>query len=138
MPNQDCLFCKIIQGQESAYKVYEDDKVFAFLDIYPANPGHTLVIPKKHFEQITDLSQEYLHALADATQKISQTLKTAFDAPGIDILSNNGSEANQIIPHFHFHLIPRHKNDQVGLSASREKGTSDQLKQAQKKIKLNI
>lgn len=138
MLKEDCLFCQIIQGKKNSFKVYEDEKVFAFLDIYPANPGHTLVIPKKHFEQITDLSEEYLHALADSTKKISQTLTTAFEAPGINVLSNNGKEANQLIPHFHFHLIPRHKKDKVGLSTNRKEGLSKDLEKAQKKIKLNI
>jgi diadenosine tetraphosphate (Ap4A) HIT family hydrolase len=106
-----CIFCDIVNGVEKAEIVYEDDSTVAFLDIRPLNFGHTLVIPKNHYENFYQVSDEDLHAVIKATQYITNCIMSSLNPDGINIISNNGSSAGQTIYHFHFHIIPRLKND---------------------------
>lgn len=108
---EDCLFCKIISGEIPSYRVYEDEAVYAFLDIYPASEGHTLVAPKKHFNSFTDLGAEDIAALFEAAKKVTLALEKAFSASGMNIGVNNGEVAGQEVPHVHVHVIPRKKGD---------------------------
>lgn len=108
---EDCLFCKIISGEIPSYRVYEDEAVYAFLDIYPASEGHTLVAPKKHFNSFTDLEAEDVAALFEAARKVTLALEKAFSANGMNIGVNNGEVAGQEVPHVHVHVIPRKKGD---------------------------
>lgn len=107
----DCLFCKIINGDIPSSKIYEDKYTYAFLDINPVNPGHTLVIPKKHFKNIFDISEKELCEVIKITKKISAAIKTAMDADGINIAMNNEATAGQIVFHAHTHVIPRYEGD---------------------------
>jgi histidine triad (HIT) family protein len=109
--NEDCVFCKIIDGTIPAYKVYEDDETLAFLDIKPNNPGQTLVIPKDHTENIYTIPAETLCRLMIAVQKVSIAVRNGSDADGINIIMNNESAAGQIIHHAHIHIIPRLNDD---------------------------
>ncbi len=106
-----CIFCKIIKGEISANKVYESKNALAFLDITPTNPGHVLLIPKKHCENLYDLPNETLKQLALILKKIAVAIKKAVGAEGINIGMNNEKAAGQIVPHAHFHIIPRFSND---------------------------
>ena len=108
---EDCLFCKIVSGKIPAYKVYEDELVFAFLDIYPASEGHTLVAPKKHFSKFADMNSEDVTSLFEAARKITAAVEKASLADGSNIGINNGEAAGQEIPHVHVHVIPRRKGD---------------------------
>lgn len=108
---ENCLFCKIISGEIPSKKVYEDDTVFAFLDIYPASEGHTLVAPKKHYSNFTDMSAEDVASLFEAARKITAAVEKAFSAQGSNIGINNGEVAGQEVPHVHVHVIPRKKGD---------------------------
>ncbi len=101
----DCIFCKIIKGKIPSYKVYEDENFFAFLDIRPLNPGHTLVIPKKHYRWVWDMKEEY----SQVVNKLANTLKKAFDTDYVQSIVI-GDE----VPHAHIHLIPRIKGDGHG------------------------
>jgi len=104
---EECIFCGIISGSIPASKVYEDNSTFAFLDINPRNPGHTLVIPKVHAETIFDVSQEDAITLFTAVKNLAGAIKQGTNADGISISSSNGRAAGQIVPHLHFHIIPR-------------------------------
>ena len=106
-----CIFCKIIAGEIPSYKVYEDEKILAFLDIKPLSPGHTLVITKKHYQNIEEISEEELSALILAVKKIGHLLKTKLRIDGYNVSTNNDPVAGQEIPHIHFHIIPRSEND---------------------------
>ena len=108
---EDCLFCKIISGEIPSYRVYEDEAVYAFLDINPASEGHTLVAPKKHFDSFTDLGAEDVAAPFEAARKVTLALEKAFSANGMNIGVNNGEVAGQEVPHVHVHVIPRKKGD---------------------------
>lgn len=107
----DCLFCKIINKEIPSYIVYEDDDFLAFLDIKPINPGHTLIVPKKHYRNIFDWDENINKKIGGITQKISSIIKTATKADGINIGINNEPAAGQIIFHSHIHVIPRSNND---------------------------
>ena len=108
---EDCVFCKIIAERVPSYKVYEDDAVFAFLDVSPASEGHTLVASKKHFSRFTDMDAESVDSLFEAARKITAAVEKAFSADGSNIGINNGKVAGQEIPHVHVHIIPRRKGD---------------------------
>ncbi|MBI5817316.1 MAG: HIT family protein [Candidatus Yonathbacteria bacterium] len=109
--DQNCLFCKIIKGEVPAAKVYEDEHLYAFLDIKPINPGHTLLVPKKHFANIYETPDKILSALAGTAKKLSIAVKKAVKADGIIVSMNNDPAAGQVIFHSHIHIVPRYKND---------------------------
>ena len=110
----DCIFCKIIKGEIPSSKVYEDDNCYAFLDIGPLSWGHTLIIPKKHYERITEMSPEEVAALTSVIPKLVSAVMKATGAEGLNVLQNNGVIAGQAVDHLHFHLIPRVAGDGLG------------------------
>ncbi|MBW1954577.1 MAG: HIT family protein [Deltaproteobacteria bacterium] len=103
----DCIFCKIIQGEIPSVKIYEDDCVFAFMDINPISTGHTLIIPKMHAENIWEIPEADLAAIHVASKKIAQAMRNALDPLGVAALQLNGRGVNQLVMHYHLHLIPR-------------------------------
>lgn len=107
----NCIFCDIVNKKESAEILFENEKVISFLDIRPVNHGHSLVIPKKHYENFLLLPEDELQELIKVTQILSNAVKTGLNADGFNIIVNNGIAAGQTIFHFHFHIIPRYKND---------------------------
>ena len=111
----DCIFCKIINGEIPSAKVYENEDVLAFLDITQVTEGHTLVIPKKHKQNVYDLDNETAAKLFSAVPEIANALKTNFAPEGMNILNNNEAIAGQSVFHYHLHLIPRYgKGDGFG------------------------
>ena len=106
-----CIFCKIVSGEIPCSKVYEDEKILAFLDIKPLNPGHTLVIVKNHYANIEETPEEEFLALASAAKKIGRLLKDKLGIEGYNLSMNNDPVAGQDIAHIHFHLIPRRSGD---------------------------
>jgi histidine triad (HIT) family protein len=115
----DCIFCKIIKGELPSYKVYEDEKTIAFLDIKPVNQGHTLVVPKNHSKNIFDIPSEDWLATADSARKIAIAVERGVDADGVNIAMNNREHAGQVVPHPHIHVIPRFKGDGIKLMPQR-------------------
>ena len=109
---EDCLFCKIISGEVPSYTLYEDKDVKVFLDIFPVSKGHSLIIPKKHYNQITDVPVEEMDFLKKLPV-ISEKLKEVTGATGLNVVQSNGSDAGQVVGHVHFHLIPRFPEDGV-------------------------
>ena len=109
MPSYDPqnIFAKILRGELPCYKVYEDDKVLAFLDIMPRAPGHTLVLPKAPARNLLDVEPNDLAAVAQATQKIARAAMTVFSADGITIQQFNEGAGGQVVFHLHVHVIPR-------------------------------
>ena len=108
---ENCIFCKIIKGEIPSFKVYEDNNVFAFLDIAPVNKGHVLVIPKNHSENIHDVSDEDLKHLISAAKNLSDAVKKGVGADGVNVSNSSGIAAGQTVMHTHFHIIPRFKGD---------------------------
>jgi len=116
----DCIFCKIVDGEIPSSKIYEDDDVLAFLDIKPVNPGHTLVIPKKHFENIHDTPNDIFAKAMIAAKKIAGAIQEKLGANGVNIGMNNGKAAGQIVFHAHIHIMPRYGKDSFKLWTGKE------------------
>lgn len=113
MGSADCVFCKMVAGEIPVAKIYEDDAVLAFLDIGPLSDGHTLVIPKQHFDKLHDCPGEILSDIGRCLGKIAKAVTEAMDADGYNILCNNGRAAGQVVNHLHFHIICRNAGDGV-------------------------
>ena len=112
---ENCIFCKILAGEIPSYKIYEDDKTYAFLDIACDSFGHTLVIPKKHCTNVLDCDADDFKAVMAAVQKISRHYVDDCGFTGVNILNASGASAQQSVFHLHMHIIPRKEND--GLNA---------------------
>jgi histidine triad (HIT) family protein len=107
----DCVFCKMIAGQIPVTRIYEDEVVLSFLDIGPISDGHTLVIPKQHFERLHDCPGELLGRVCSCLGKIAGAVSAAMNSDGYNVLCNNGRAAGQLVEHLHFHIIPRSAGD---------------------------
>jgi len=126
MNDGSCIFCRIAQKQAPASCVYEDEKVMAFLDVRPLNEGHTLVIPKEHYETIFEIPEELITYLHGIVKRVSFAVKKAAKADGINIFQQNGKTAGQEIFHLHVHVVPRYEGQKLVrfgeiLEANREK-----------------
>lgn len=108
----DCIFCKIVNGDIPSYKIYEDDRVFAFLDIKPLSKGHTLVLPKEHFENVFDIPKDLYAYMFEVAKNISANIKEKYEPEGIFINQNNGEMAGQSVPHIHIHVKPIYNESQ--------------------------
>lgn len=122
--SDDCLFCKIIEGEIDSYRVFENDSAFAFLDANPATRGHTLVVPKEHAETLTDLSASSTGKLFESVREVAEAVEEAMEPAGFNLMQNNGKEANQEIGHAHVHIIPRYKDDNIDYEV--ENGSLDE------------
>ena len=132
-----CIFCDILDGKRDAHIIYEDEEHVAFLDKYPIDDGHTLVIPKKHYERITDMGAEDVGKIFSLVPKIAQAILSGAGADAFSLAQNNGKAAKQIIPHVHIHIIPRY-NDKGTLWTKRQIPTDEVLSQLAQKIKSAI
>jgi len=110
MPS-DCVFCKIVAGELPACKVHEDDDTLAFMDIGPLVKGHALVIPKSHYEHLTAVPAPLLGKVIAVAQRVAAAQISGLGADGVNLHQSNGRVAGQIVPHIHFHVVPRFKND---------------------------
>ncbi|MHC4477813.1 MAG: HIT family protein [Planctomycetota bacterium] len=113
MSESDCIFCRIAAGQIPAAKVYEDEVLLAFVDIGPVSDGHTLVVPKEHYERLDDCPAELSGQIGSCLGKIAGAVTAAMNSDGYNVLSNNGVAAGQLVKHLHFHIIPRNNGDGV-------------------------
>ncbi len=104
---EECIFCKIIKGEIPCFKVYEDDMTLAFEDINPISRGHTLVIPKRHAKDLWEIPEKDLAAVLYASKKVIGAIREALKPAGVACLQLNGRGVNQVVMHYHLHLIPR-------------------------------
>ncbi len=135
----ECIFCKFATGEmEPDGKVYEDETTLAFLAKSPNNHGHTLVIPKTHFENVYDLTDEAGAALMKTIRKTATALKKSLNADGVNILQNNEKAAGQAVFHVHFHIIPRFYKDGFKHWEKHTEYTGTQIKDFAEKIKKEM
>ncbi len=129
---EDCIFCKIIRGEIPSYKVYEDEDHLAFLTIQPINPGHTLVIPKKHISYIFDMDDKDLCQLMVVSKKVARVLKKAFSprTGKIGVMVAGGE-----VPHVHIHLVPMDDESDLTFARQRSNVPLEEFEQTLKKIK---
>jgi len=113
----DCVFCDIVKGSTASHVIYQDDEYVAILDKYPIAFGHTLVMPKRHFERVNDLSLREFGALYARVYALNRIITSRMNASASHISINDGVAANQLIPHVHVHIIPRSLNDNAGFTA---------------------
>lgn len=109
----DCLFCKIVAGEIPAIKVFEDERVLAFMDINPINEGHILIVTRNHADSLLDADPVDMQVVAVVAQGLAQILRRVVEPEGLNLIQNNGRAAGQVIDHFHVHLIPRKKGDKL-------------------------
>ena len=120
----DCLFCKIVRGEIPAQKVYEDASSFAFLDIHPLADGHTMIIPKAHYERLEDMPVAEAGKIFETVRRVTEAVQRALNAPATTIGINNGKAAGQVVPHLHIHIVPRSPGDGGGTIHSILHGSS--------------
>jgi len=133
-----CVFCKMVAGEIPVAKVYEDEAVFAFLDIGPISDGHTLVIPKEHCTRIHECAPGILGDVALRLGKIAKAVVAAVNADGYNVLSNNGPAAGQVVDHLHFHVVPRKTGDGVFTEWPSYRYKAGQIEKLAAKIRENL
>jgi len=109
----DCVFCKIVDGDLPAYKIYEDGVCFAFLDINPVNRGHVLLIPKDHYRDLLGVPESIMLHLSSKVKFLAPKILLAVNAIAFNLIINNGTVAGQAVPHLHYHIIPRFEDDNL-------------------------
>ena len=111
----NCIFCKLAKNEIPSHKIYEDDDFLAFLDVFPSSLGHTLIIPKAHYENIFDIPEDTAANLQRLVVRTAAALKNSLGTGHINILQNNGNAAGQTVFHYHVHLIPRYEDDSINI-----------------------
>ena len=135
---KDCIFCKIIAGEIPAFKLYEDDATFAFMDINPANDGHALVIPKDHAKNVHAISDDSISRTVITAKKIAAAVDKTVSPGGINLVQCNGPAAGQSVFHFHMHVLPRLEGDELKLNWGLKPGNMDAIEKLAEKIKGNL
>lgn len=130
-----CVFCKIASGEIPSYTIYENEAVRCFLDLSQVTKGHTLVVPKKHYENIFDLETDAAFEVMKAANVVSNMLKNKLGIQDVNLINNSGARAGQTVMHFHLHVIPRTKDDGQNLVFKEGNPSKDELEATFKEIK---
>ena len=130
----DCIFCKIMAGQIPCFKIYEDENVISFLDIYPANPGHALVVTKAHYQNVAETPAEIFNAMAAVGKKLAPLIIAALGMEGFNLFLNDGRSAGQLIEHVHMHIIPRKMGDNLQIHLPQKSYPPGEAEKVQAKI----
>ena len=138
MKDKDCIFCKIAAGEIPCSKILEDDSAIAFLDIGPLAKGHTLLIPKDHYVTVDEMPPELAGAVLKHLPTLVKAVKSATNCDGVNILQNNGRVAHQVIPHVHFHIIPRRAGDEFHFNWPAGSYSEGEIEQLAQKIRENL
>ena len=131
-----CIFCDIVAGKLPAYKVYEDDLFIAILDRFPVNPGHALLIPKFHAEDLFGLCEKEAPQIMPLAMKIAAKIKETLSPAGFNIMQNNGKAAGQAVFHYHMHIIPRYEGDGVKIHPRSKNVGEQELEEMASKLAL--
>ena len=131
---QECIFCKIVNGEIPCAKVYTGDSVLAFLDIAPISEGHTLIIPKTHYPTLWDLPQDLAAEMQRALQEVGTAVFQVTGATGLNVVMNNYQAAGQVVPHAHWHLIPRREGDGLLQAQQKEYDSQEAMQELAAKI----
>ena len=134
----DCIFCRIIRGEIPSFPVFDNERTLAFMDINPANPGHVLVIPKVHAESILTIEEPFLRATVPVVQRVARAVHKVFEPYGLNIVQANGPGAAQSVAHFHWHVLPRVKGDDLPLNWPLRPGDKPALADAAERLRLAL
>jgi histidine triad (HIT) family protein len=125
MRDPDCIFCRIVAGEMPCHRIFENDAVLAFLDINPTARGHVLVIPKEHAPDLASAEAEPLREVMAVLPRIAAAAVEGVGAEGFNVLQSNGRCAGQVVPHVHFHVVPRVPDDGIGLGFRQKPAVED-------------
>ncbi|SEW38609.1 HIT family protein [[Clostridium] fimetarium] len=134
MRKDDCIFCRLANGDIPTNALYEDDIVKAIFDLSPASMGHIIILPKEHFDNLYSIDEETAAHVFKVATRLAKAIKEALNCDGMNILQNNGEIAGQTVFHFHMHIIPRYLGDNVKFSWNQGKISEDEIKDLKKKI----
>ena len=138
MNKDDCIFCKIANGEIPSATVYEDSICRVILDVNPANKGHALIIPKEHFDNIYSMDAETAAKIFTIATEVAKAQKAELNPDGLNILQNNGEAAGQTVFHFHMHLVPRYIKDNVTMTWIPGKADTEELSAVSKALRKRI
>lgn len=133
---EDCIFCKIIKGEIPSFRVYEDGDVMAMMDINPASPGHTLILPKKHVKDLSEADEALAGKLLMTAKEIGLRQMETLGADGFNVVQNNGRAAGQTVFHLHVHVIPRYAHGPEMVIWEPTAPTREQLSEIYERLKL--
>lgn len=134
----DCIFCKIINGDIPSATIYENEEFKVILDRFPANEGHVLILPKEHSANIFEINPEQAGRLFVLATKIAREMKTILGLEHLNVMQNNGTVAGQTVFHFHLHLIPRYENDGITIAYKPMDLSDAQIEDMRKKLEMSI
>lgn len=134
MKKDDCIFCKIANGEIPANALYEDDLVKVIFDLSPASEGHVLILPKSHYDDVYSLDDDTAAHIFKVAVKIANAMKKSLNIDGLNIVQNNGEAAGQTVFHFHMHIIPRYTDDTVNIKWVPRKISEDEIEKLKNKI----
>lgn len=134
MKKDDCIFCKIANGEIPSKTLYEDEKFRVILDLGPATKGHALILPKEHAANLYELPDETASEALVLAKKIACTMKEKLHCDGLNLIQNNGEVAGQTVMHFHLHVIPRYENDRQRIGWVPGEPTQEELETVRKEI----
>jgi histidine triad (HIT) family protein len=134
----DCLFCKIAKGEIPSVKIFENENVFAFLDINPLTEGHCLVIPKQHYTDIFEIEEDVLKEIIAVAKDIAENAKRNLGATGVQLMNASGKDAEQSVFHFHLHVVPRYENDGLEMNKWWQSKAQNPSQEKLKKIAENL
>lgn len=138
MKKEDCIFCKIANGEIPSITIFENNEFRVFFDINPASMGHCLIVPKQHYNDIFDMDAETGGKLFSLATAIARALKKELNCEGMNVVQNNGAIAGQTVFHFHLHLIPRYSGDTVNIGWQPGEADKEMLGELAKKIRKDI
>ena len=138
MVKDDCIFCKIAKGDIPSATVYESNDMKVFLDVAPANKGHALIVPKEHFDNIFQLDAETAGRIFSMATVVARAIKEETGCDGLNVVQNNGEVAGQTVNHFHLHLIPRFKDDDVKVTWKQQETVAEEQDKLAKSLKKRI
>lgn len=134
MKKQDCIFCKIANGEIPSKTIYEDELFRVILDLGPATRGHALILPKEHADNLYELPGETAAAVLPVAKRVAEMMKEKLQCEGLNLVQNNGELAGQTVMHFHMHVIPRYQNDGQRIQWKPGEPTQDELEATRKQI----
>ena len=133
--DSDCIFCKIVAGDIPACKVLQDDTSLGFMDIGPVSEGHVLLIPREHYQTIDDIPEDVAASVLKLLPQLVAAVKTVTGCQGVNVLQNNGTIAGQLVPHVHFHIIPRSPGGKFNFNWPTEKYPEGRMEELGNEIK---
>jgi histidine triad (HIT) family protein len=134
----DCIFCKIVAGDIPCFKLFEDNHTLAFMDINPANSGHVLAVPKEHWEDVYAVPDSLIATTVQTAKRIAQAINKALHPHGINLVQANGPGAAQSVFHFHIHILPRERDDELKLNWGPKPGDIADIEASFEKIKAQL